>query len=241
MNTTSAEPQQVFSDWEYRNIALAAVTQCALHVHELATTGQVNQRQMEVCMDTLLVMNPETTADVYPDIMPFSQGLDVLQKSFDSKGLRQHPEAARYMLGMLVLQQRLMKMPKMQARIGETLQDILGRRRTGELEALSEDEFIILGQLYQDTLSSLTFRIHVSGNPQYLRQQHVAHRIRALLLAGIRSAVLWHQLGGRRWHLLFYKNRIKNTISGIRRKLMAQNTVDASERKPSSNKKEPHP
>ncbi len=232
MNTTSGEssgkPTQQFSDWEYRNIALGAVTQCALHVHELASTGRVDARQLETCMNTLMVMNPETTADVYPRVSAFSQGLDVLQKSFDSKGLREHPEAARYMLGMLVLQQRLMKLPRMQGRIGATLMDIQDRRRAGELQPWSEQEFIELGQLYQETLSSLTFRIHVSGNPEYLRQQHVAHQIRGLLLAGIRSAVLWHQLGGRRWHLLFYKNRIKATITDIRRKLMAMNTVDAS-------------
>ncbi|HKM37225.1 MAG TPA: DUF489 family protein, partial [Thiopseudomonas sp.] len=29
-----------------------------------------------------------------------------------------------------------------------------------------------------------------------------AAKVRALLFAGIRSARLWRQLGGRRWHLL---------------------------------------
>ena len=32
--------------------------------------------------------------------------------------------------------------------------------------------------------------------------------IRALLLAGIRSAVLWRQLGGRRWRLVTQRQRL---------------------------------
>jgi CII-binding regulator of phage lambda lysogenization HflD len=59
----------------------------------------------------------------------------------------------------------------------------------------------VLAALYQDTISRLTMRIHVKGVPEHLRKQAVADKIRALLLAGIRSALLWHQLGGRRWHL----------------------------------------
>ena len=35
-----------------------------------------------------------------------------------------------------------------------------------------------------------------------------ADLIRALLLAGIRSAFLWRQLGGRRWKLLFRRRRL---------------------------------
>jgi high frequency lysogenization protein len=36
----------------------------------------------------------------------------------------------------------------------------------------------------------------------------VQHRIRALLLAGIRAAVLWRQVGGKRRHFFFGKGKI---------------------------------
>lgn len=32
-------------------------------------------------------------------------------------------------------------------------------------------------------------------------------KIRALLLAGVRSAVLWRQVGGRRWQLFLWRNK----------------------------------
>lgn len=65
-----------------------------------------------------------------------------------------------------------------------------------------------LASLYQDTISTFSFRIQVTGEPRYLQNQENANKIRALLLAGIRSAILWDQIGGKRWHLLFFRKQI---------------------------------
>ena len=85
---------------------------------------------------------------------------------------------------------------------------------------LVDRTFEQLGKLYQDTISKLPYRIQVQGKIELLRNDQIAMRIRALLLAGIRAAVLWHQLGGRRWHLIFYRKRIHETSATIRRKLI---------------------
>ncbi|MEQ8953835.1 MAG: DUF489 family protein, partial [Gammaproteobacteria bacterium] len=50
---------------------------------------------------------------------------------------------------------------------------------------------------------------------------YVANCIRALLLAGIRAAFLWYQLGGRRWRLLLYRKRIQETAHNMRRSLLS--------------------
>ncbi len=57
--------------------------------------------------------------------------------------------------------------------------------------------------LYQDYISSLSPRIIVRGEQNYLRNDDNAAKIRSLLLAGIRAAVLWQQLGGSRWKLFW--------------------------------------
>jgi high frequency lysogenization protein len=46
----------------------------------------------------------------------------------------------------------------------------------------------------------------VQGEPKKLQDPDTVNRIRASLFAGIRSAFLWHQCGGRRWQLLFNRN-----------------------------------
>lgn len=231
-----------FSDWEYRNIALAVVAQCAQLVHALAFTGRADQRQIDACIAPLLILNPATTSDVYPDVGRFVSGLDFLQKSLTNAGAREFAEPIKYVLGMTVLQQQLMKVPAMQAQIRRRLPLLNLRQfnvqsiasdRTGEpsVEATSPGESLAsvpasefnlnaLATLYQDSISKLTFRIHVKGNIEFLKDPRVADSIRALLFAGIRSSLLWHQLGGRRWHLIVYKKRIRDCVSQVRRKLM---------------------
>ena len=64
------------------------------------------------------------------------------------------------------------------------------------------DVLAALGSLYADTVSHLRPRVLVQGNPHYLGQAGVVAEIRAVLLAALRSAVLWRQLGGSLWDFL---------------------------------------
>ena len=48
----------------------------------------------------------------------------------------------------------------------------------------------------------------MTGDPNVLQREENAARVRALLLAGIRSAVLWRQTGGRRWQLIFRRRKV---------------------------------
>ncbi len=47
---------------------------------------------------------------------------------------------------------------------------------------------------------------------RHLQQTDNAAKIRALLLAGIRSARLWRQLGGHRWQLIFSRRKLLATL-----------------------------
>jgi high frequency lysogenization protein len=91
-----------------------------------------------------------------------------------------------------------------------------------ESDSLAEQDQTIdqLASLYRDTISSLSYRIQVQGRSDHLKNETIAKQIRALLLAGIRAAVLWHQVGGRRWRLLIYRSRIQQSADGIRKRLL---------------------
>jgi high frequency lysogenization protein len=73
--------------------------------------------------------------------------------------------------------------------------------------------------IYQDTLSTLRYRIKVAGSAQHLQDKQNADIIRALLLAGIRSAFLWRQLGGRRWKLLLQRKQLLGAAQNLSRGL----------------------
>ena len=62
--------------------------------------------------------------------------------------------------------------------------------------------------LYSEEISQLSPRIMVRGVAQHLQNPDNQHRVRALLLAAIRSARLWRQTGGTRWQILFGRQRL---------------------------------
>jgi len=214
-----------FSEWEYRNIALSVVTQCAMLVRDLAVEGKADRQLMQQCLRPVYLLDADSVSSLYPEPGNFDAGMKTLQESFDSSGLKQHADVVRYLLGMLVLQQQLRKNKDMMNTVAERINHLAATENQDENpEDLPEQAWhadcAALARLYQDTISRLNFRIHVAGNPEHLREQQVADQIRALLFAGIRSAVLWHQLGGRRWHLFFYKKRIRQCLTGVRRKML---------------------
>ena len=55
----------------------------------------------------------------------------------------------------------------------------------------------------------------VNGEHGHLSNPAIAAKVRAALFAGIRSALLWHQLGGSRWHLLFSRKKIADEAARI--------------------------
>ena len=69
-----------------------------------------------------------------------------------------------------------------------------------------------LGTLYADTISQLRPRVLVQGNPHYLGQAVVVAEIRAMLLAALRSAVLWRQLDGSLWDFLLRRRELVQAI-----------------------------
>lgn len=220
-----------YSNWDYQTIALAAVAQAAALVHRFAAQGEAPQAELVSSINTLFVMNPDSTADVYPRIGDFNLGLRTLQDMFSAERTRQQGEIVRYTLGLLTLRGRLMKDLEMMDRIGQRLPDIEpleaipanceDAELVERLESAQERSFRQLAALYQDTISTLPYRIQVQGRMDYLKDEAIANRIRAVLLAGIRSAILWQQLGGRRWRLLLHRKNIHETAGNIRRKSLS--------------------
>ncbi len=222
------------SRWEWQIVALAAVAQSAALVSKLALHGNASQTELLASVNPLLVLNPRSEADVYPNLGHLNLGLRTLQDIFNAARARENADLVRYTLGMLQLRNRLDSNAFLQDKIRSRLQAIQPLQlipenstpwRTQELEKTDaqlrqEQTFEQLATLYQDTISTLPNRIQVQGKIDYLQNDYVANRVRSLLLAGIRSAVLWHQLGGRRWRLIFYRSRVQETAGNIRRKLL---------------------
>ena len=107
---------------------------------------------------------------------------------------------------MLGLERQLAKREDMLELIGKRLPQI--QSQVEHFGPAHENVVAACGALYQDTLSTLRQRIQVHGDMRNLQQPNNAAKIRALLLAGIRSARLWRQLGGHRWQLVISRRKL---------------------------------
>ena len=79
----------------------------------------------------------------------------------------------------------------------------------------SETLIASFASIYSDIISPLGHKIQVTGEPSILKQNVNQYKIRALLLAGIRAAVLWRQVGGKRRHILFSRKKIVDTAKSL--------------------------
>lgn len=191
--------------------ALGGVFQAAALVDKLAHSGQVSDAALAYMLKSLLVRNPETTLDVYGgDDLGLRDGYKLLLAVLERETDNLPRESLRYVVSMLSLERQFSRR--------DDLLEIAGKRipkieQQVELYGISSDNIASsFGSLYQDTISTFKQRIQVHGDMRFLQQEATAAKVRALLFAGIRSARLWRQLGGRRWHLLTKRGSMLNEL-----------------------------
>ena len=189
-------------------MALAGVFQACHLVDQLATTGDASPEQMKVCISALLNQDPESIEDLYGSEQNLESGADALTLLLgEHKGSELYRGITLvYTLSILSIERQLNSRPVMLKNIAEGIDS--AARQAEHFSVIHDNVFANIASLYQQTISTLRQRIQVNGNPIYLQQPGVAERIRCLLFAAVRSAFLWRQLGGKRYHLLVYRKAL---------------------------------
>jgi high frequency lysogenization protein len=211
---------------QLQTLTLSAVVQSAQLVRALAHTGSAPLPAMKALIDPLFSLNALSFNTIFPDLRLARPGLEWLTVRARQRRSVKNDEVLRYTRNLLWLRTKLMADTDMQSRLGRRLQSMSPlsaqysdpqRQTSTEPVGLHETErsFEALATLYQDTISTLPFRIQVQGKVEHLQDERTANRIRALLLAGIRFAVLWHQIGGRPWHLFLLRGRINRIATSM--------------------------
>ncbi|MFT5598532.1 MAG: high frequency lysogenization protein [Urechidicola sp.] len=190
-----------FTPLENQTIALAGVFQAASLVDQLSTIGKVNQPSFDCSFDSLFAFEAPTTIEVYGDLASIQSGLKALEMYLSGKGDKPTKAMTYYILTLLKIAKQLKKNDGMSSKIFERLQAIDSQSKTFEFGRSNVTSKI--AELYQETISTVSPRVIVKGEQSYLSNADTASKIRTLLLAGIRSAILWNQIGGSQWRLLF--------------------------------------
>jgi high frequency lysogenization protein len=189
-----------------RTLALAGVFQAAGLVQNIANRGSIDPQALEVCIRSLFEFNPVTTEAVYGGIAGIRSGLEWLIAHLSGKQSLMRTQLVKYAVGVLYLERQLAKRPSMMERISGEVDR--ARLQSGHFSITHSNVLASLAGCYSDTISTLTPRIIVSGEHGHLSNPEVANTVRSLLLAAIRSAVLWRQCGGNRIQLLFGQRKL---------------------------------
>ena len=198
-------------DLKEQAIALSAIFQAAELVANLARKGTADEAYSKPLLESILVVNSSSTEDIYGGSFDCQGNLALgrrIAKEVMGKGRDAiNPDTIRYALSMIHLESKLQKDDNTLSAIGRHLSQV-ERQKEHFDSVLHENMIAGISGIYQETLSKMSFRIQVHGDARHLQQPHTANQVRALLMAGVRAAMLWRQVGGRRWHLIFKRKAL---------------------------------
>ncbi|VAX06313.1 High frequency lysogenization protein HflD [hydrothermal vent metagenome] len=187
-----------------RIIALAGIIQTATLVDHIARKGMADSAAMEASIYSLFQIDAESTEAVYGGLKNIQTGLQQIVTKIPQLKL-QGSESMHYALTLIHLERKLSRSPAMLKQIADSIQVASDRRQ--HFPILHSNIIAQLADVYAETVSTLQPRIMVNGEPTLLQNPDNANKIRALLLAGIRSAMLWRQCGGSRLQLIFGRSK----------------------------------
>jgi high frequency lysogenization protein len=203
-----------------RILALAGLFQAARLAQQLAREGRAEASTLAASIQSLLIIDAPTTESVYGGTQGVRPGLDLLHNKLAGGNTDTNDvEIARYVISMIHLESQLRRRPEIQDAVRRGIEAT--REQMKFFEAAENGETLHprlvekLAELYTQTISTLTPRIMVNGEHGHLSNPLIAAKVRAALFAGIRSAFLWHQLGGSRWQLLFSRKKISGEAANI--------------------------
>lgn len=188
-----------------KTLALAAVFQSATLVNDIATKGNADQHDVQTIINGIFDINPSSAEAIYGNAENLRTGLKALSEQMGTRNSDRNMDITRYVIAMLHLQGKLLKNTEMLDYLSKGIER--GKQQVEHFSILHENVIANLAGLYSDTVSQLQPKIMVSGESQFLSNNDHANKIRAVLLGGIRAAVLWNQLGGSRWQILFKRKR----------------------------------
>ncbi|HDH08189.1 MAG TPA: lysogenization regulator HflD [Gammaproteobacteria bacterium] len=194
-----------------RTLALAGIFQSGTLVHQLATIGRAEEGAIHSSIESLFKIDADDVPSVFSGTGGVSLGLRTLADFAGSDKTETSLTILAYVLSLMHLTHKMLRRPELLEQLSTLIQSV--QRQKDYFEFMQQDSGINstllarFADIYSETISTLQPRIIVKGNPDFLQQNDIVNRIRCLLLAGTRAAVLWEQLGGGRLQFLYRRKQ----------------------------------
>ncbi len=196
---------------EAQVLALAGLTQAVSLALSVARDGQAEPQATEASIGSVLALEADSAEASYGGLAGVRTGLRVLIGQL--RGEQRDNELIRIAATIISLERKYQRNGDMQRQLRRRLEAISARTSPGA--GLDGDTVGELAEAYLATISTLTPRVRIPGNPIILKDEANVRRIRAFLLAALRSAALWRQLGGAGWRLLLQRPRLIETAQRL--------------------------
>jgi len=202
------------------NIALAALCQAAALVKKIARGNEFENQVLMTSLNSITMTDPENTEQVFGDTSQLALGYQTLLAQLSGQSTNKDVEITRYIANLLSIERKLSANSQSMAALGERISNV--QRQQLHLELTDSQILSNLASIYTDVVSPVARKIQVAGDPEMLKRPDNQHRVRAILLAGIRAAVLWRQLGGKRRHILFSRQQILDSAEHTLKNISTQ-------------------
>lgn len=201
------------NDIRDRTIALAGIYQAARLVQQTAQGERRDADATRASINSILNTDPESTAAVYGDSRALGTGLETVMSQLANDNKQRDMVLTGYVITLMHLERKLTRQTALMKQLANGIERIKGE--TNLADVTDPDIIAALAELYKDTVSSLQPRIMVKGEESVLRNSDSKNMIRALLLAGMRAAVLWRQRGGNRIRLIFQRKQFLDCCAAL--------------------------
>ena len=199
-------PNLIHTKPDEKHLALAGVCQAAALVKQIARTRQYDKPAFQASINSIVITDPEHSEQVFGSITSLELGFTTLKNQISNRTENKDTEITRYIANLLSIERKISGNNKAMAALGERISQT--QRQQSFMDLFDHQMMSGLAKIYSDVISPIGAKIQVAGEPALLQQSDNQNKVRALLLAGVRAAVLWRQLGGKRRHILFNRKNI---------------------------------
>ncbi len=200
-------------DFRDITLALAGMFQAASLVRDLARTGTVDESAYETTISSIYKIDADSVSAIFNGAANLKTGLKEIPQLLSRNKTTTDPYIGRYVISLLHLERKLSKNTEMLNQLKRRINYAISQ--ANYFHPTHPTVIASLADIYLKTLGTLPFRIQVVGQAKFLNQTDILNKVRTLLLAGVRATVLWRQIGGTRWQLLFSRNKLVNAAKEI--------------------------
>lgn len=202
------------SDLSQRAAALAALTQAVYLVDSVARKGIVDSEDFRLMMASLFGDPHGNVLGLYGVPDGLHTGIRICKQLLTASDLPQARPLMVYSGGLITLERRLARNDTVRQTLAAGMKRIHGQQQYFG-DAMHANIIAAIADLYGETISNMKPRIIVRGKAEHLSQSANTQRVRALLMAGLRAAHLWHNHGGGHITLLLRRRTIVRELEKL--------------------------